>query len=93
MAIDSVRRSKMSKKLIFGLALATVLISGSFIGAQADRIGPMCWAGSCPDVQSDVDQPKRDMDRTNRDMDKPDATGQGTYQYGPTTPSPFPSPF
>jgi hypothetical protein len=75
----------MTKKLIFGLALATVLISSPFIGAKADNIAPSCWAGFCPDVQSDMDQPKRDMD-------KPDATGQGEYRYGPTTPEPMGSP-
>jgi hypothetical protein len=75
----------MSKKLIFGLALATVLISGSFIGAQADQIGPMCWAGSCPAQTSDTDNAKRDMD-------KPDATNQGTYSYGPSTPEPMGAP-
>ena len=73
----------MSKKLVFSLTLATVLItvlsSGPFIGARADDIGPMCWAGSCPAQQSDMDQARRDMD-------KPDATCQGAYQYGPTVP-------
>jgi len=72
----------MSKKLIFGLALAIVLISGPFIGAQADSIGPSCWAGFCP-------AQNRDMDQAQRDMDKPNATCQGAYQYGPTTPEPM----
>lgn len=75
----------MSKKLIFGLALATVLISGLFIGAKADNIAPSCWAGFCPDVQSDMDQPQRDMDKSN-------ATCQGADRYGPTTPEPMGSP-
>jgi hypothetical protein len=77
---------KMSKRLILGLALASVLIGGPFFKAYADNIGPSCWAGFCPA------QPQRDMDQSNRDMDKPDATRQGADQYGPTTPDPAGSP-
>ena len=75
----------MSRKLIFGLALATVLISGSFTGVRADPIGPMCWAGFCP---SQADQ----MNQSRRDMDKPDATCQGAYQNAPAAREPFGSP-
>ncbi len=78
----------MSKKLIIGLALVAVLISGSFIGAKADNIGPQCWAGFCPAQPNDTDQTKRDMDKkdqTKRDMDRP-------YRHRPITPEPFGSP-
>jgi len=74
----------MSKKLILGLALAAVLISGPFIGAQAST-SEACWAGFCSAQQSDMDQ-------SNRDMDKPNATCQGAYQYGPTAPQPMGAP-
>jgi|GEM_PF-3012119 hypothetical protein len=78
--------SKMSKKLILGLALASVLVGGSFIGAKADDIGRSCWAGFCPAQQSDMDRAPQ------RDYDKPNATCQGADQYGPTTPEPMGSP-
>ena len=35
----------MNKKLIFGLALALVLVSGSMFSAQAD-----CWNGCLPHI-------------------------------------------
>ena len=53
--------------------------------AVSANIGPMCWAGFCPAQKSDVDL-------TRRDADKPDATCQGAYRYGPTTPDPMGSP-
>lgn len=70
----------MNKRLILGLALALVLVSGTFIGAQADcgclpHISlPSCL--SCGGTSSNV----------NRDMDRPEATCQGAYNYGPTAP-------
>jgi len=75
----------MSKTLILGLALAAVLISGPFIGARADYVSVSCWAGFCPGGQGNVYDP-------NRDMDRPDATCQGAYRYGPTTPEPMGAP-
>ena len=73
----------MSKKLIFGLALAVVLFSGSLFSAQADcgfgclpHISlPTCW--SCGHIAE-----KRDLDRS-------EATCQGAYNFGPTVPSAF----
>ncbi len=77
----------MSKILIIGLALAIVLVSGPFIGARADKIGPMCWAGFCPSQSDNPDQPRRDMDRPNST-----SRGQGPYQQAPVTPEPMGSP-
>jgi len=89
----------MSKKLILGLALATVLIGGPFIGAQAGTTSAACWEGFCPDVQSDIDQPKSDMDQPKsdmdqpkRDFDRPDASFRDENRNGPTTRVPFGSP-
>jgi len=71
----------MSKKLIFGLALAVVLFSGSFFSAQADcgclpHISlPSCL--SCGQVSE------------NRDRDRSEATCQGAFNYGPTVPMEF----
>ncbi|MGA3112953.1 MAG: hypothetical protein ABSF90_00820 [Syntrophobacteraceae bacterium] len=75
----------MSKKLILGLALASVLVGGPFIGARADDISVSCWAGFCPAQQEDTNQ-------AQRDYDKPDATSQDANRYGPTDPEPMGSP-
>ena len=81
MTIRILRRYKMSKKLILGLALAVVLFSGSLYSAQADcgclpHISlPTCL--SCGQAAE-----KRDLDRS-------EATCQGAYNYGPTVPSAF----
>ncbi len=68
----------MSKKLILGVALALVLVSGSFFGAQACGFGclPRISCSSCGDKAAN----------TNRDLDRSEATCQGAYSYGPTTP-------
>jgi hypothetical protein len=70
--------TKMNKKLILGLALVLVLVSGAFISVLAAEIAPSCWAGFCPAPATD--------------MDRPDAPCQGAYRYGPTTPDPMGSP-
>jgi len=57
----------MSKKLIFGLALALVMVSGFGFYARADR-------------------------GQTSDMDRSEATCQGAYNYGPSTPSPMGAP-
>ncbi len=44
----------MSKRLILGLALAMVLIGGSFFGAQADKAGTNCQ-GSYASAQTTPD--------------------------------------
>ena len=81
MTLRVFRRYKMSKKLIFGLALAVVLFSGSFFSAQADcgclpHISlPSCL--SCGQVSD------------NRDRDRSEATCQGAFNYGPTVPMDF----
>jgi hypothetical protein len=82
----------MSKILILALVLAIVLVSGPFIGARADKIGPMCWAGFCPSQSNDLDQPKRDMDQPKSDWDRPDATPPTPYRQSPVTPEPMGSP-
>ncbi len=77
----------MNKKLIFAFALAVVLISGAFAGAQAECLSgclphismPSCFFGACNNVQA-------------RDYDRPDLTCQGAYRVGPTTPEPMGSP-
>jgi hypothetical protein len=73
---------KMSKKLILGLALAVVLVSGAFYGAQADcgclphiSMPTSFFCGACGAA-----------DNHNRDLDRAEATCQGAYNYGPTTP-------
>jgi hypothetical protein len=79
MTVWNFKEIKMSKKLILGLALALVLVSGAFVGAQADcNFGclphislPSCF-GNCSQAT---------------DLDRPDATCQGAHNYGPTTPS------
>jgi hypothetical protein len=68
----------MNKKLIFGLTLAVVLVSGALISAQAECLGCLPHVGqqSCMGCQS---QPGRDLDRS-------DATCQGALRFGPTAP-------
>ncbi len=69
----------MSKKLVLGLALALVLVSGSFLGVQADcgclpHISvPSCSSCGTPAV-------------VDRDRDRAEATCQGAFNYGPQTP-------
>jgi len=68
----------MSKKLILGLALAVVLVSGSFFGAQADcGCLPHISLPSCLTCNGSA---------TARDMDRAEATCQGAYNFGPTAP-------
>jgi hypothetical protein len=74
----------MSRKAIFGLALAVVLMSGPFLGAQAN-VSEACWAGFCSAQDSE-------QYRENRDMDKPDATCPATNRQSLTTPEPMGSP-
>ncbi len=66
----------MNKKIILGLALAVVLMSGAFVSAQADcGCLPHISLPTCSACQAPA-----------RDYDKPCATCQGAYQFGPTTP-------
>ena len=70
----------MSKTLIFGLALAVVLATGYFVSAQADcGCLPHISLPSCLSCSHNADIKDRDYDR-------PDATCQGAFNYGPTTP-------
>jgi len=70
----------MSKKLVLGLALALVLVGGSFFGAQADCgfCLPHFSFSSCFSCGS--------TGNSGRDLDRSEATCQGAYNYGPTTP-------
>lgn len=71
----------MSKKLILGLALALVLVSGSFFGARAEcsSCAPQAnLSSSCASCSG--------QSSFNRDMDRAEATCQGAYNYGPTAP-------
>jgi hypothetical protein len=66
----------MSKKIILGLALAVVLMSGAFVTAQADcGCLPHISLPTCLSCQNAA-----------RDFDKPNATCQGAWQFGPVTP-------
>lgn len=76
------REIEMTKGLILGLALAVVLVSGSFFGALADC---GCQPNISTPCTSCAQPPARDYDR-------PDAQCQGAYQYGPVTPDPMGSP-
>ncbi len=79
----------MSKKLILGLALAIVLVSGPLFSAQAGcgfgclpHISlPSCCSGTCGQVVE------------KRDADKPAAPCQGMCYNGPTVPDQFGSAF
>ena len=73
----------MNKIAIIGLALAVVLVSASLfsVSAQAECFSCMphiSWP-SCLTCQHAQD----------RDYDRPDATCQGAYRYGPSTPTPM----
>ena len=69
----------MSRKLVLGLALALVLVSGGFLGAQADcACTPQVIAPSCSLCNSGGP--------FARDLDRSEATCQGAYNSGPTTP-------
>ena len=67
----------MSKKLVLGLALALVLVSGSFVGAMAQcscsTAPPAASCFSCGQAASNY----------NRDLDR----SPGTCNSGLTTPS------
>jgi len=69
---------KMSKKLILGLALAVVLVSGGFFAAQAD-------CGCLPHISLPTCFSCGGADR-DRDLDRSEATCQGAYNFRPTTP-------
>jgi hypothetical protein len=91
----------MSKTLIFGIALSLVLVSGGLFGAQADgsggclsSISPCNWNFSAlspcnwhfPSLCG-LNCGTRDLDRASaRDMDSSNATCQGAYSMGVTTP-------
>jgi len=67
----------MNKKLILGLALAVVLMSGALFSAQADcGCLPHISLPSCLSCQQ----------ASARDYDRPDATCQGAFSFGPVTP-------
>ena len=67
----------MSKKIILGLALAVVLMSGAFVSAQADcGCLPHISLPSCLSCQA---APARDYDR-------PSDQCQGAFEFGPKTP-------
>jgi hypothetical protein len=68
----------MSKRLIFGLALALVLVSGSYFNVQAD-------CGCLPKISTPSCLSCGDRVQT-RDMDRSEATCQGAYSYGPSAP-------
>ena len=92
----------MNKKLILGIALSLVLVSGGFFSAQANCLGgclsnlsPCNWHLSSlspcnwhlPSLCG-FHCGSRDADREPaRDMDRPDATCQGAYSFGPTAPA------
>jgi hypothetical protein len=80
---------KMSKKLILGLTLAVVLVSGSFFSAQAD-----CGFGCLPHISlsSCLFGCGAVADNRDRDMDRSEATCQGAYNFGPKTPDVMASP-
>ena len=69
----------MSKKLILGLALAVVLVSGAFAGAQAD-------CGCLPHISNPFCSTCSGPAFSGRDLDRAEATCQGAYNFGPTTP-------
>ncbi|MFZ0927045.1 MAG: hypothetical protein WAN11_00480 [Syntrophobacteraceae bacterium] len=72
----------MNKKLIFGLALAVVLVSGSLFSAQA-----ACSFGCLPYISLASCLGHCAAAPQNKDMDRPDATCQGAYSYGPVAPT------
>ena len=77
----------MSKILILGLALAVVLVSGSFFTAKADcGCLPHITLPSCLSCSKNVET------QPTKDYDKPDATCQGAFHFGPTTPEPMGAP-
>jgi hypothetical protein len=80
---------EMSKKLILGLALAVVIVSGSFFNVQAE-----CGFGCLPHISlPSCLSCAKDMDRQPaKDLDKPDATCRCAYQPNPATPDPMGSP-
>ncbi len=70
----------MNKKLIFGLALAVVLVSGGFFGAQAD-----CGFGCLPHISLPTCL-SCGHTVNDRDLDRSEATCQGAFNYGPAAP-------
>ncbi|MGA3114550.1 MAG: hypothetical protein ABSF90_08990 [Syntrophobacteraceae bacterium] len=72
----------MNKKLILGLALAVVLVSGSLFSAQAE-----CSFGCLPHISLSSCLGNCAAAAQNKDMDRPDATCQGAYNYGPVAPT------
>jgi hypothetical protein len=82
----NIREIEMYKIAIVGLALATVLMSGFLFNAQAQ-----CYFGCLPNISTPPCATCQTPDR-DRDFDRPDATCQGAYNYGPTTPDPMGSP-
>jgi len=86
----------MSKKLILGIALSLVIISGSYFRAQANCCGgclsslaPCNWhfcGWHLPSGRSFHCGSKDSYRPPVKDMDKADATRQGGYSQSSTTP-------
>ncbi|MDR3568570.1 MAG: hypothetical protein P4L43_11140 [Syntrophobacteraceae bacterium] len=71
-------KMRMNKKLVMGMALAMVLVSGAFVNANAQCAScmPRISFESCTNCQA-VQRPPLA------------STCQGAFNYGPTTPVPM----
>ena len=72
-------KMRMNKKLVMGLALAMVLVSGAFVNANAQCATclPRISLGSCLGNCQAVQRPPLN------------STCQGAFNYGPATPIPM----
>jgi hypothetical protein len=72
-------KMRMNKKLIMGLALAMVLVSGAFINANAQCATclPSISLSTCTNCSAAVVRPPLN------------ASCQGAFHYGPVTPVPM----
>jgi hypothetical protein len=69
----------MNRKLVLGLALALILISGNFAGALAD-------CGCLPHISVPSCDSCGSTGPSARDLDRSEATCQGAHNYGPALP-------
>jgi hypothetical protein len=72
------QEKKMSKVLIFGMALSLLFVSGSFFGAQA---GCELRSNGCPPYSSSYLCGSRNIDKDTMTNQESPATSSGPFNY------------
>jgi len=81
-SVSNSREIGIRKIVVVGLALVVVLVTGFVISAQAE-----CAFGCLAHINLPSCSTCRQAQ--DKDYDRPDATCEGAYRYGTTTPEPM----